>query len=177
MSPTIRPSQKWSWGPAFSVGLVTGSAAFVESCTAVFLTVDVVAGWLAIAAFICVALGLPAMVGYASYRRMATLQTYLIFGIGIGVGFFALPVADTLLAHRDMLQAQTALYVAIGLAPGPTFAAFVWLLCRLVRGRVIVEQDFACPKCDYSLRGNTTGICPECGHAYTLRELGIKETS
>ena len=40
------------------------------------------------------------------------------------------------------------------------------LLGKFVR-RIIDRKlsPNACPSCDYDLTGNTTGVCPECGHA------------
>jgi hypothetical protein len=47
------------------------------------------------------------------------------------------------------------------------------LLFSLLRRRRIVQDGTLCPTCLYSLRGNRTGRCPECGHAFTPADLGL----
>lgn len=50
-------------------------------------------------------------------------------------------------------------------------ALFIWLIVPLVISRALytklrwklIRQEELCPVCSYSLVGNTSGICPECG--------------
>jgi hypothetical protein len=45
---------------------------------------------------------------------------------------------------------------------------------RTVHQRVVVRQDGTlCPKCAYSLIGNESTVCPECGTPYTFGDLGV----
>lgn len=36
-------------------------------------------------------------------------------------------------------------------------------------------REGACPKCGYSMRGNTSGRCPECGLAFDVRDLPVQK--
>jgi hypothetical protein len=105
----------------------------------------------------------------------------LLFGTGVGLPASLLFGEAVLLSwgSRDFPAGCTSLVdeVLIRVLPyitgGVALALVVWTLSRWTRGAVIVHDEPICPRCEYSLRGNTTGICPECGHAYTLKELGI----
>ena len=35
------------------------------------------------------------------------------------------------------------------------------------------KPAIACPSCDYNLTGNTTGLCPECGHVIATKDVNI----
>jgi hypothetical protein len=43
------------------------------------------------------------------------------------------------------------------------------------KGELIVQGGTSCPGCGYSLIGNTTMICPECGRGFTFDELATTE--
>jgi hypothetical protein len=47
-----------------------------------------------------------------------------------------------------------------------------WPAYRWIKGRVVMQDGTLCPKCGYSLVGNVSRICPECGREYTYQELG-----
>lgn len=52
----------------------------------------------------------------------------------------------------------------------------VWAAARWLFLLFFVVQDGTrCPGCGYSLIGNVTGVCPECGRAFSFAELGTTE--
>ncbi|MCK6457673.1 MAG: hypothetical protein L6Q92_14230 [Phycisphaerae bacterium] len=65
------------------------------------------------------------------------------------------------------LAAEAAM-VAFGLASLP----IGWALQRW-SAQIVFQDGTLCPGCMYSLVGNTSGRCPECGRAYTLDELRV----
>lgn len=128
-------------------------------------------------------IGVPIICTFLYYTRLGRLRTAIAFGAGLGVAWAAVlwigewplgwwemcsPYMPT--EHAIILMTQLAFYL---LAMAVGVVLMHWALCRWVRGRVLIQDGLTCPNCQYCLRGNTTGICPECGHAYTLEELGI----
>jgi hypothetical protein len=58
----------------------------------------------------------------------------------------------------------------LGLLDGPKPGAPSKVLRDLVIERlgaqIVAATEPVCPKCEYSLRGNVTGVCPECGNRF-----------
>ena len=69
------------------------------------------------------------------------------------------PSDPTLSSRSEYLFMPLWVFVVV-LAVLPGFQMF----CRLRSARRLGNQA-GCPKCGYSLTGNTSGICPECGTA------------
>ncbi|MCK6457674.1 MAG: hypothetical protein L6Q92_14235 [Phycisphaerae bacterium] len=46
---------------------------------------------------------------------------------------------------------------------------------RRVGAELVMQDGTLCPGCAYSLVGNTSGRCPECGRAFSFQELGTTE--
>jgi len=61
---------------------------------------------------------------------------------------------------------------SVGLATAFLFVA-LWGASRSSRGKLLITHKSHCPNCAYNLIGNTSGVCPECGRAFTLEELEI----
>jgi hypothetical protein len=117
-----------------------------------------------------------------SYARLARLRLVLLFAVAQGLTWGLLAAwwnAHTACGgwlHMALVRSALSWIsetVPNGLKGALILTALTWAICYAVRGRVIVELDYLCPKCRYSLIGNTSGSCPECGHAYTLGELGV----
>lgn len=109
------------------------------------------------------------------YCRLPNSWAGLLYALGFGVGWFL--ALETLQAvefglwkgfrpeERTVLNWLTSrgLYfvvivpVCVGVSMG------TWGLCRLFRGKVIVQDGTLCSDCGYSLVGNVSGRCPECG--------------
>jgi hypothetical protein len=53
----------------------------------------------------------------------------------------------------------------------------IWVGVRLLRGPIVLQDGSICPVCAYSLIGNVSGICPECGTAIRtkVRSSGTDE--
>jgi hypothetical protein len=47
----------------------------------------------------------------------------------------------------------------------PFMLALPFLFLHFARGRALPADYPACPACHYNLTGNSSGTCPECGHA------------
>src|SRR5687767_485524 len=62
-----------------------------------------------------------------------------------------------------MSPAPLSPLIVLALILIPLFAG----LFLLRRSRRRVGSAPHCPRCDYLLYGNTTAVCPECGHAVT----------
>src|SRR5262249_28650591 len=60
----------------------------------------------------------------------------------------------------------------LGYAAGAAF----WSLARLLCGLTIMQDGTLCPRCAYSLIGNESMTCPECGRDFTFAELGTTES-
>lgn len=48
-----------------------------------------------------------------------------------------------------------------------------WGILGACRGIPIPKPDLCCFGCDYDLRGNQSGVCPECGRSIDYQELGV----
>lgn len=169
----VVPSDLYSWPLTLALGVVTGVLACGLACVSVLFLGALGTYWLAIAGVIAIVLGLPGALTWVWYQYLPKLTGALAFGLGISLGFLGIPSAIFVSAWDTGTILLSIPYLGIGLTTGPLSVLAFWLLCRLIRGGVVVQDGLTCPECLYSLRGNTTGICPECGHAYTLEELGI----
>lgn len=127
--------------------------------------------------FVSILLLYPLFVLVRSYPRLPFARRGLVFVIGYGTGFYlafvgleiaeygiwwGLPtdeetVGNLLLWHAWQLALFTAVWGSLGMAG--------WGLCRFVRGKVHVQDGTLCSNCAYSLVGNVSGTCPECGTA------------
>ncbi len=71
-----------------------------------------------------------------------------------------------LLPWREHTNSTLAVSRSIGLPLWclsiPMLAATIWLWFPVLRGEWRLSRG-RCPSCCYSLAGNTTGVCPECG--------------
>ncbi len=106
------------------------------------------------------------------YRRLPNAWVGLSYALGFGGSWF---LAFQLLLGIEVwnwsgLQPEFAY-------PVPVFVGgnmVAWGLCRLFRGEIIVQDGTLCSKCGYSLIGNVSGRCPECGEAsrVTIETIG-----
>ena len=125
--------------------------------------------------FLGIVLIYPLLALVIFYRRLPRALLGLTCVLGFGVGWYvtmeALQVVeygpwkgfradektlfDLLWRHATRVVLIVAVCAALGMS--------AWGLCRLFRGRVIVQDGTLCSKCAYSLIGNVSGRCPECG--------------
>jgi hypothetical protein len=196
MTATIASSKIWSKKKAFGHGALAAAGAFlvlaILDSSQSGLTVIVPGedpGWMPVileAAMALVFFAVPILWFAVFYARMPRFLQLLSFGAGLGLAFSLIAAAWN--THNDypfhpsrvfLIQSTKELVRVIpgGILFGCLLTSIAWVLCHTLRGPVQVYHDWLCPRCCYDLRGNTTGICPECGHAYTLKELGIREAS
>jgi hypothetical protein len=125
----------------------------------------------------------PAVAAVLTYERYPTVRGGRLFAYAIlcaaGLAFWS-ELTKLLLYgykfHAPLLcrdGVTLAFVVPSQLVPLSLVGSLVaWLVCRLVKGRVVIQDGTLCPKCGYSLAGNISRICPECGREYTYQELG-----
>jgi len=109
------------------------------------------------------------------YRRLPNARIGLLFALGFAVGWFLTVEALQTVEYRFLIifwpEERTVLNWLT--SRGLRFGAIVlvwcglsmatWGLCRAFRGKVIVQDGTMCGACGYSLVGNVSGRCPECG--------------
>lgn len=178
MPPVVRPVDVWPAGFACFIGAVVGLGTCVYTGIVAVITEAIArnanAPWLPAVVVLTTAIGVPALVIAWCYKHLAVVRGVLLFGVGLSLGFAVLPTAIVpFLAGWFMPTPVARVTPVLALATGPALTIAAWGMCRLIRGPVVVQDGLTCPACRYNLRGNTTGICPECGHAYTLEELRV----
>ncbi len=62
-------------------------------------------------------------------------------------------------------------FIDIAISIMSSFA--VWAVARILRGVIVVPDVSRCAICGYSLIGNSTGICSECGTPIPLELMGM----
>jgi hypothetical protein len=110
------------------------------------------------------------------WSRIRTAAHCLAWGMLIATGFtLAVLIAGV---FAGGVRTEGVLLIGAFAIPG-TGVAFCLLWWgkrtsqRVVHGRVVVLQDGTrCPQCAYSLIGNTSMVCPECGNPFTFADLG-----
>lgn len=80
--------------------------------------------------------------------------------------------------HERVRAEEVVMILLIGVpSTGAVFCLLWWGACvwqRRVRKRVVVLQDGTlCPACAYSLIGNESMTCPECGGTFAFADLGV----
>lgn len=110
-----------------------------------------------------------------SYRKLPRVSLGLIYVLGFAVGWHL--TMETLQAAEYGLwkglrpSEQTALTLLSRQVQGLSITVLVsvplglgtWSLCRLLRGKILIQDGSLCSRCGYSLIGNLSGVCPECG--------------
>ena len=105
--------------------------------------------------------------------RIRSVFHSALWGATVGVSCAAIaPLTDpTYVTFADVL-----ILLATGSAVPSVLATLGWtwgrVWARAVHSqRVFVQNGSMCPTCTYSLIGNTSMICPECGVPYSFEEL------
>lgn len=99
-----------------------------------------------------------------------------VAALGYATGLISIPIVCGIpfLLGREGLE-ECALAVMYSTISVYVYGVLAWaagaIFFRKFSG-VILQDGTLCPGCAYSLIGNTSMICPECGRAFTLDELG-----
>ena len=96
-----------------------------------------------------------------------------ICGLFYGTGFLSL-YGLAFLAKFPSNHAKLWVWVSlpIGFLLFGVLGIVVWYVLKWMGFDVLIQDGTLCPHCGYSLIGNTTMRCPECGHPFTPQELG-----
>ncbi len=77
-------------------------------------------------------------------------------------GLVLVPLALAAFIVRD--AASLVLWLVV--LSGPVLVmSLSWRVCRAIWGAPVYQDGTLCSHCAYSLVGNQSGVCPECGHA------------
>lgn len=138
---------------------------------------DEMPDWLFVPLFFSILLIYPAVALVLSYPRLPHAMRGLAYAFGYGLGWYVtmevLQAAeygpwkgfrpdDRTVLNLLLRQVQHLISIVV-VCVGFTMA--IWGLCRLIRGKVLVQDGTLCPQCAYSIIGNVSGVCPECGSA------------
>ncbi len=88
------------------------------------------------------------------------------FGILVGLALSVLIAAVLILAFvRSPRQSPSLMQILLlpALLSVAFSTALLWLRTHQRTASIRRTRRGQCPKCEYDLAGNTTGICPECG--------------
>lgn len=110
-----------------------------------------------------------------SEDRIRRWYIALSFVALLHVPIIVIDVADRLLSTPGWLFGRWAFFdLILGLITISMMASFVaWAVVRRVRGVIVVPDASRCAICGYSLIGNRTGICSECGTPIPLEVMGM----
>jgi len=108
--------------------------------------------------------------------RIKKWHEVILFQIVYLVGLILTPVIKKVVLGYSLYVLQRFDYSMVGLIAGSCLlvSTIIWILLRVVRGTPVVIE-VACPNCTYSLIGNTSGVCPECGTSVPFERLGVTE--
>jgi hypothetical protein len=185
MTTIIDPKQAWTSRAAVTFGI------FVAMSSVLGLTVvSVVDEWLdyrvphlvGIPLLFGTGIGWPIAVLVLRYKKLYPLSTLLVFIVAFAVGWsvsmftFQTMEFGPWKGLRDNegtllhLLSREGVRLGIVLAVSLVMGWLVWGVCRLVRGKSLIQDGTRCEHCGYCLIGNESGRCPECGTAGAIRE-------
>ncbi len=110
------------------------------------------------------------------YPRLPNARAGLRYALGFGLGWFLTFKVGQEVVFRlwGVLRPVNPFTLGVDfitVTPVCVVASMTaWGLCRLFRGQVVVQDGPLCLNCGYSLIGNVSGRCPECGGAFEDRE-------
>jgi len=158
----------WGGGLGMLVGLVYGLI-----CSPLNFLINMVAFPCLLGGFLAAMIGsnrskpwfgLPARFGKGLLAGLVLGAAYMVVLNALGALSLTSyhPPTDYVGAYVAMMWRTGP--VALAVASGFFFNLMSWALA-ISRPRVTLPGH--CPKCDYDLTGNSSGICPECGEAIT----------
>lgn len=118
----------------------------------------------------------------AVYYRRLTFAKAMLFAVVYGFSvFFLISWPQSLPTNMNLHMVRTFHYLVdlacdhggfmrgliIALGPGVVCV----LMCRVILGKVVLQNGMMCPGCGYTLLGCNNRVCPECGRGFSLSEL------
>ena|GEM_PF-2001605 len=171
-----KPSAIWSSRQAVIVAAIVGSTSAVGLWGIVTIyPAPFMPDWLFLSLFLGVGGGYPIASVGIFYKRQPRATLALFYGLGLGIGWhitiWSIEIAESgpwhglQGEHRTLLSfvGQQLMYFLVTIAITIGMAMIVWGLCRLLRGKIFLQDGTVCTTCAYNLTGNTSGVCPECG--------------
>ena len=169
----VAQERLWSWRKGALIAAIVAAT----SVTAVWLyalfaipRIQFIPSWIGMSLMLALGLAYPVGVVVASYTRICRPRILLVYVLAYGLAAAAVSVAIDLsqqlryplgTTEDFILQQAVRLPVTFGIASAVNF--FAWAICRLVRGKPLINDGSLCAHCGYNLTGNVSGICPECG--------------
>ena len=165
-----QPSSIWSAARAFIIAAIIATSAVMALCLldkineAMYYEIP---NWAFVPTFLAIAV-YPFASIIALYKRIPFARLAFPFAVGLGFGcVFTLFWTQIILGYGGLKMAVDGWVVlsAVTIALSACTGMLVWGLCRICRGRVLIQDGMICVICAYDLTGNVSGTCPECGTA------------
>jgi len=160
---------------------VTGMAIALFSAATV-ATAFIILAVISLGGFVPTVFGLLVLIPFAALpsvsvlrddrTRIATTRRALI--VASGATASVAMTAGTMLFFVGLIDSKVTTAILWPLVLSAITFAWVmlcWGWVWLFHGRVEVIAKDGCLKCGYSLTGNQSGICPECGHAISATAM------
>ena len=168
-------SEEFFWSPTLVI--LTGLGAGLLT----FLSVLVVLATLSEAALLLnmlLLLIIPASVMWLIGSRVRSLGHVGVFAVshasGQAVPLTLLWCAASILRVTNPLPGRQLLVIIGYSVLSSVFVSWAsWGVRRLVHGTAVVSEALSCSKCSFSLIGNVSGVCPECGTPVDFEQMGI----
>ena len=175
----IHPSELWSAGSLAIWSFLAGFGVYVWIVMIGF-ALPVLSGWISTPRFFVpvVVSGIcsPWLMLWFLQPQVRTKRRAWIVGAACGLGAVS-PVSLLSIGNPDVRH-----WVGVAIAT-VACVLFYSLSCMLLlilynklRSPPPLQDGTLCPACGYSLIGNTSMICPECGRAFTYQELKVEDT-
>jgi hypothetical protein len=161
------------------VGLVT-STLYAVGSAAVLALFD--PGWasdMMLLGCLSLVFVVPALLFHRYRVHLLDLRNAWVAGMtyGIGLGTILAVILGFLMIAEDQSVLLPLLMLPL-LILGVLFAVLsvpLWVYVRKWAAPVHIQDGTLCPGCAYSLIGNESMVCPECGRPFTVEELGTTE--
>ncbi|MFM9956757.1 MAG: hypothetical protein ACKVZJ_01665 [Phycisphaerales bacterium] len=116
-------------------------------------------------------------------RSFIPLSSFFGFGLGVFLGVLVSLIIAPLIYKKPIGHAQSSVFVpsllvAVVVSASVASDVPLWsamacaattivasIVVRFAMPDFVPREEHHCPTCAYDLRGNTSGVCPECGNS------------
>jgi len=103
-------------------------------------------------------------------RRIRTLGMLIWLVLSYATAAMLIPMFQAVKKFDWLWTWDLVLFIGLMVAlVSLVFSALIWMFLHIVFGAPVIRDDFTCPTCQYSLIGNISGVCPECGTQVSLK--------